>query len=263
MFAKLLKHEWRATRGLLGVLSLAALGVGVAATVVLRLLTGGLFSERGELSAVQVSLVVLMVFLVFALMAYAFACQIILLVRFYKSRFTDEGYLTFTLPVTSREIFLSSAVNMMIWTVISSLVLMVAAALILALGIPAQEWVAGDFWGEVSYIGGSISPVTVVLQVVATLVYAPSLTLTCLTCGAVWAKKHKILMAFGAYYIISMIVGTISSAVMMVPLMSDPYYYLLVETDLLSLVQSIIQIAVAVGSFFLSTHLMNKKLNLP
>ena len=120
MFAKLLKYEWKATSKLLGVLSLAALGVGVVGTSVLKILVVSFADGIGDglEGFIPVILIPAMIMIVFALIAYAFGSVIILMYRFYKNKFTDEGYLTFTLPVNSHQIFLSSLLNMLIWLMI-------------------------------------------------------------------------------------------------------------------------------------------------
>ena len=127
MFSRLLKHEWRANAGLLGMLSLAAFGIGVLATAVLRILmstSGALWweTEKGLGVALVIALCMFLFFSVVALSVYAIAVQVILLYRFYKNKFTDEGYLTFTLPVKTSHIFWSSFLNMLIWLGISILV---------------------------------------------------------------------------------------------------------------------------------------------
>lgn len=133
MFVKLLKQEWRATSKLLGIMSLAVLGVGVLEAVILRMMVAN--QDIGAASiAVNSTLSSLMLFLSLAIVAYVIGVQILLIVRFYKNKFTDEGYLTFTLPVTCHQIFLSSLVNMVIWTVISGIVTVLCVGIILVVG---------------------------------------------------------------------------------------------------------------------------------
>ena len=271
MFAKLLKHEWRDSSRILTIFSLAALGAGAAAGFILRFLNenASRLAQDPESGWVSAVLVIVMVFVVFGLMAYVLGSRILLLYRFYKSKFTDEGYLAFTLPVRSRQIFLASLVNQLIWGLISGLVLFLAVAMMFLIFAAGQEFTmqqvtegikegfsASDFAGDYAavtllsgLVGGVASYVT---------------SLTCVVIGAVIAKRHKILAAFGTYYVLSMVTGVLSSAATSVLTRSVVSSALLEETMVTAQwINMGGQVALALAGFFLSTYLMEKKLNLP
>ena len=100
MFAKLLKHEWKATAGPLGLLTLGAAGIAVFGALVLRTLLHLIESDAliGAANLLLIPMGLLVVFSFLAIGLYALGVSLLLLVRFYKSRFSDQGYLTFTLP---------------------------------------------------------------------------------------------------------------------------------------------------------------------
>lgn len=281
MFAKLLKHEWKATSGLLGIFTLAAVGVSVVAAVVLRLLLSNIHHYNGEnkelLLLLTPVLTMLMIFLMLALIVYVVLTQFMLLRRFYKNKFTDEGYLTFTLPVNVHEIFLSSWLNMLIWTVISSVVTLLSVMVIALFGTAEQGLINTELWTEISEIvrlplfasdffieelGVGYSVLMTVNQIVQFLT-APVILMACITVGAVAAKKHKILMAVAIYYIYSMAlsmgVGVVESMVLMATFNSDSTAALYIS----GVGQLVLSIASAVVGYFLSTFLMKNKLNLP
>ena len=112
MFAKLLKHEFKATAGLLGILCAACLGCGLLGGGSIRYLAWA--EEAGSRSDDTLLTVLSALFCVTAIIVIA-ACSIVMLLllvnRFYKSRFTDEGYLTFTLPVNGHQILMTSIVT--------------------------------------------------------------------------------------------------------------------------------------------------------
>ena len=121
MFAKLLKYEWKSTSSILGILSLCVLCVAFLGGGAMRFLI--FCTEKVAMGedpyAIPVFLMgLLLVGVVLAIVAYAVGSQILLYFRFYKSHFTDEGYLTFTLPVTAAEIFWSSFLVILGWMVI-------------------------------------------------------------------------------------------------------------------------------------------------
>jgi hypothetical protein len=271
MFAKLLKHEWRDSSRILTIFSLAALGAGAAAGFILRFLNenASRLAQDPESGWVSAVLVIVMVFVVFGLLAYALGSRILLLYRFYKSKFTDEGYLAFTLPVKSRQIFLASLVNQLIWGLISGLVLIFALGLMFLICAVGQEIPLREMAQEIRE-GFSMSDfpkdymaVTVLAGLVGGVAgYVTSLT--CVVIGAVIAKRHKILAAFGTYYVLSMVTGVLSSAATSVLTRSVVSSALLEETMVTAQwINMGGQVALALAGFFLSTYLMEKKLNLP
>ena len=73
MFRKLLKYEWKANAGLLGMLSLAAVGVGVLGTIILRVLVNysdEISSSRVPAVLIFIPLGLLLAFCFLALMVY-------------------------------------------------------------------------------------------------------------------------------------------------------------------------------------------------
>ena len=97
-----------------------------------------------------------------------------------------------------------------------------------------------------------LSLLSSILSFVASIV----VIMTCVTVGAVLAKKHKLMAAIGIYYLYSMAYSVVSTMVMVSSITdSDLRILLLLEIGL--------QGAAAVIGFFLSTYLMDKKLNLP
>ena len=285
MFAKLLKYEWKANANLLWILSACALGVGLLGAGILRGIT---YVEDHMMNDVlgtlaSSSLSMLMVFVVISLGVYALAVQFINIWRFYKNKFTDEGYLTFTLPVTSHQVFLSSFLVILAWMAISVAVLVISGGLMLLIGLnaPLKEvfQVLGKLFSSLGealmYIeqGGMPGVVTFLvlccLTVVVTPVYAIVLLMTSITLGCVLAKKHKILATIGMYYAINMAVNIVSSIVNLVPTIlmvsssfnhGERYFQFLSLTVGLSLV---LQVGLAIGGYFWSTYLMKHKLNLP
>ena len=94
MFAKLLKYEWRATRGFLGLLSLICLSAALVGGLSMRYLVWVSELDTQEDVAIVLS-VLTMIFAFIAIVICCVAMELYAVWRFYKSRFTDEGYLTY------------------------------------------------------------------------------------------------------------------------------------------------------------------------
>ena len=284
MFSKLLKHEWKANWRLLSILSLAVIIAAVVGILALRVMVnyGDRLSESNSFLNLLLLPLGLLVFVSFlALVVYAAAVLFVLLFRFYKNKFTDEGYLTFTLPVTNHQIFLSSAVNMLIWSVISVVLVILLFVVMILIGTSTSGFINMELIRELrslkfilpemaeaySEILGDSYGILTLISILISPVYNVVLAMTCITLGAVVAKKHKILAAIGIYYGSNTVLGILSSAITTVPSLmfigndglasSDLYFTLTMVAQLL------IYAAVIVGGYFLSTKLMKNKLNLP
>ena len=272
MFTKLLKREWKASFKLMSIMSLAVLGVSALEAVVLRMLIGG--SRSLVSSMVEGTLASLLLFLSLAIVAYAIGVQIFLIVRFYKNKFTDEGYLTFTLPVSSQNIFLSSLLNMVIWTVISGIVTALCIAIVIGGGtmglVDARIWeflwdgIVEVFESNAELIGGSYWPLMIIGGIVG-LFSGPVLTMTAFTLGAVIAKKHKIVLSLVMIYAISM-ASSIATAILMefvgAAMIGTSMDQATLTLQITYYIEAFLQIAMMIGGYILSVWLMKNKLNL-
>lgn len=276
MFAKLLKHEWKASAGLLSVLSLAVLGVGILLTVLLRVIT---VWESKIPSGMWEPIWVLMGGAVLAIIAYVIGSQLILLIRFYKNKFTDEGYLTFTLPVTSHQILLSSLLNFLIWTLITTVVAAGTVLLAVMVGTANEGLINRELWDSgilfllrqmytvengVSY--GILSVVSMVISGVSGVV----VMVTAITLGAVVAKKHKVLAAFGFYYAIKMGISILLSGISIASLVFMLHNagfgtdgQILAQMNFITVCEMALNLAIMIAGYFVSNWLIKRKLNLP
>ena len=123
MFVKLLKHEWRANRGLVGLLCAIIAISGVLLGGSLRYSVWSTLTENSLMVTVY-AMIVLVAEL--AILGCVFLAMYFLAYRFYKSRFEDQGYLMLTLPVTTHEHLLSSIVNTIIGVILVGLTAIVS-----------------------------------------------------------------------------------------------------------------------------------------
>lgn len=279
MFAKLLKYEWKATGSLLGFLSLGALGIGVLAAVVLRILVTNAptWSSSDSLFVLLIPMLGIMLFFLFvALIAYSVGTQIFLLIRFYRNKFTDEGYLTFTLPVNSHQTFLSSALYILIWQIISGLVVFTAISIAVLFGTATDgiinteslryfDFTFSEFmlvFGEDTYEG--YLPLSFLKTLVAGLA-STVIMMASVTVGAVVAKRHKLLAAIGIYYGTTVALNTISGVIsffsMMLATVTENHIAVMLNVG--TVLEILLQVGLLLGGYFLSVRLMQRKLNLP
>ena len=278
MFAKLLKHEWKATRGLLGIFSLAAVIAGGVGALALRFIVeyaDKMANVTMDGMGVQIEsaaiggLGMLLAFVMLALVAYYLGTQIVLLARFYKNKFTDEGYLTFTLPVKTHQILGATWLNMLIWTVISALVVLLCVAVMLVGATSGVRLPGEDIWTDAfAYYGDTFDVINgyaglTVLSAVVEWLLAPLIAMTCITIGAVAAKKHKILVAIAVYYGYSMVRGIVSTVVTAVVTIAGFQAGVESMLEMSAACGLLVQLLVALICWLLTNYLINNKLNLP
>ncbi len=205
MFLKLLKHDFKAVFRywwlLLPSLPVLCALLGIS----LRFMT---FTAQGSESFAVALLVILVgLFMLFAFIlvaASALVTPILSLIRFYKHFYTDEGYLTFTLPVKRSTLFLSKLVNALIFDSmyvalmtgsVSLLILIVEPRAfseicrLLFASFPAEIGV----WVFVFLLEG-------LLLSIASDLFSNLLLYFCITVGALIVKKAKLVAGLAIYY---------------------------------------------------------------
>ena len=191
------------------------------------------------------------------------AALIVQIVRFYRSRFTDEGYLTFTLPVTTHQVllssFLTSAVNLIAVAAVSVIGLILMGLCVVPDFKDLREGIH-VLWQEFPELWARFTQADVLqafglLLVNAIVAFSNELILIMLavTIGSLVAKKHKILAAVAFYYILH-VVDLTFTGVSMVKLAESP-------DSLLGLL-ALVNLFIAVAGYFLMYFLVDKKLNL-
>lgn len=286
MFAKLLKHEFKATRGVVAILCAILLVSGLTMGLSLQRMIS--MAENDYMSVVvtnetaaedaamtisseapllaDILCVFLMIAAIVAISICAASAIFFLIYRFYKSRFTDEGYLTFTLPVTNHQLLLSSITNTTLNLLIVGVVTAVTVLLIFLLALSAVPDVA--VWEELKQVWPEILAVLkqaaaedagllalMAFSGVASFFRQIIQLMLAVTIGALIAKKHKLLAAVGVYYGINMAVSFLTSMVSIYALNNNqPYVFMGI--------QGIVSAALVAGGYFLMHYLTSRKLNL-
>ena len=274
MFAKLLKYEWKANVRLLATLSLCMLGVALLGALDLRAIIAFASNESGDsfTGLLMIPAVLFLVFAYIALILYVGGTQFYLQYRFYKTRFTDEGYLTFTLPVKTSHIFLSSALHILIWQIIAACVLLLSLGIVIGLGVPwgtlyadATAEALQEMAFEMQFLW-EVSPLRYYLLVIpVSLISAVILPMSAIVVGAVIAKKYKLLAAIGILYGVSTVTGVITGMISVISSIIAMSADANIDTvmAITPLLSMILPAVLAGCGYFLSIHLMKNKLNLP
>ena len=136
MFRLLLKHDWRGIRGILGLLSLICLGAATVGGFAMRSMI--LLTEQNDPSVFQTIITMFAIMVSFIAMGITVAGSLFFCIwRFYKSRYSDEGYMTFTLPATTHQILLSSLVTTLLAMLCMMLTLVLGIGILMSIAFTA------------------------------------------------------------------------------------------------------------------------------
>lgn len=265
MFAKLLKHEWRSSRrtiGLLcGIILISGLLIGIM----------GFCAIQWELPfysdhwAAEAAMSILMVVCIMAVMLSCAASVFYALWRFYRSRFTEEGYLTYTLPVGHHQLLLSG-ILISVWDIFLVMLAAVAAVAI-ALGMVSltlpwdqlgtEEW--DTFRYALNQVIHALAPhageiLGALLMILVMCLSQLMLLMLCVTIGAMAAKKHPILMAIVTYYVVGFL-RTVAFVGFLAKVGDISLFGAYARLDAASVV-------IAVVSYVIMYYLTSRKLNL-
>lgn len=192
--------------------------------------------------------------------------------HFHKNVFTDQGYLTNTLPVTPSQLLLSKELAALLWLLID--VVVISISIFILVGSTELFSNFSIFWSTLIRYA-SQTPLFTTLIIIA-LVLSPFLAIGILffsiTLGNL-ASSHKVLASIGAYvgiYVVQQIFGLIqlivwgyfgSTTIMRVNIYSNNYSFGTFLNPILitGLIFNIILIAVC---WMGSKYIMTKRLNL-
>lgn len=197
-----------------------------ALTIVLSLLNrfsaNRLFSYESQvssepwfemLSAILVGIYIIAIIAVFIVTFY------ILVAKYNRSVFGDEGYLTNTLPLTQTQIIMSKTINFLIWSLISTLVAGISLIIIVY-----QSWWMPEFMQFMREVGVLIkqlwtsslsnNKVAIILFAITIIITPISEILNIFLCVGIGNKfKHKLAAGVVAYLVINMFISFITTLV--------------------------------------------------
>ena len=210
MLKKLLKYDMKSMVHLLVPLSIAVVGTTIAGTAALRIMQT-IDNTKNASWILTSALALIFVSTILALLAFSVFSEILIMYRYYTHLFTDEGYLTFTLPVKTSSILNSKLINALIWSVYTVLVVFFCIFLYVIFGTAEEGLINSKIFTEIknalelltqTYSAWVILKyiVEIVVIFIISLLYGVLSIYLALTIGSIIAKKHKILAAIGIYY---------------------------------------------------------------
>ena len=287
MLGKLIKHEWKRISKLNGLLLI----IMVAFTVVESLLFFTPMTDfvRNSRAFDRGEPVVVIGFLIF--LASVMACFMLMVgltygnmiyigVNFEKTMYSDEGYLSHTLPVTPHQLLFSKFLVGGLWTLIIYFAMTVCmVVLVMSFGMAVTDgYTIGEILYEVQELFQEVlseisaEGMSVLIHYLAAFVVLALAGPFCmvatlfgaLTIGQL-SRKHKGLMGILIYFGITMATSVLTSIVSNVGrilTMSERIYNVNSVLFFTMDITIIFQVSIAVCLYFLSHYIIVRKLNL-
>ena len=274
MLLKLLKYDLRSVFKYWWIAALSSVGISAIAGF------AGSILEMGEKVPYiyQTIAYIGIILAILGISAFSILTEILIFIRYYKNFFSDEGYLTFTLPVKRTQLLTSKLITAVVASISTFIVTMIDIFIIFFISffkdfINVENWAI--FFEDIKCIIKESDGYVIVylLEAIIGLVVLTAVgalfTFLCITIASVIAKKAKVLVAIGIYYgatsIVSFIVQltTISTTFGLVDILEKiPENAEWKFIALVGLMLIAFATAIALLLYTIVLHLCDKKLNL-
>lgn len=202
MLKKLVKHEFKETARLLIPLNLIVVAMTAIGAI---MLSAKIFQEHyiGIFGPLSIMLYILSIFCLFILTA------VFLTMRYYKTVYGRQGYLTHTLPVSTTSILNTKILVAAFW-LYAALIITILCILLLVRVAVGSAWDSAQILSTLTQMAQSTD--MSISEIVLTLFCTVTVTLLCLVftvcaCLAIGQlfQQHRIAAAVGAYVVIYII----------------------------------------------------------
>ena len=211
MLRKLLKYDFKSVFKYWWIAGLTSLALSVLGGFCIKILVDA-NSDSVTIqppAVLTVSATLMVILSSMALVAFALISMILVYVRFFQNFFTDQAYLTFTLPVKRTTHLNSKLILGTVTEIATLLVAMLNVATMLVIGF-AEQIFKEEFWKEfleafeafIKEVDGYfvIMVIEALLFVLLSCVFATLFTYACITFASMITKKAKVITAIGIYY---------------------------------------------------------------
>lgn len=284
MLGKLIKYEWKGLRFPLMIMMIVLAGTMILTCGVILTINPKLDETLTWYSVMALMLSIFLYY--FGIIGCTLGTTLIVVVRFYKTCYTDQGYLTHTLPVTPHQLLNSKILTAIFTQLLMIFAIILSIFIILQVGIHhvfsfIPDYSYAELRHEFSIVFADILDsfedefgLRLGLYIAYLLFYcivgviSNVITLFgCVSLGQLYAK-HRIVGAIAAYFLLQfvmMIIGYITAIPMYTRMLAGTYYDnatvfgIMSPTMNMSLLTTVL---LAVVMYFVNLHMMTKKLNL-
>lgn len=194
-------------------------------------------------------------------------CYFICFYRFYKNIYSDEGYLTLTLPVTVDSHIVSKLITSILW-ILSSILLIIASVFLFFAGTHMFSEFMHEFSSIMHFIyttyiesgGTTLLTVSGIISVMIQIVGVPLFIYMCITIGGLF-PNHKLSASIAAFFIIQLGLSffyTVFTYLLMTIFNVDIYG----SPNAVFYAGTVIEIIKTIVCYFITRYLLKNKINL-
>lgn len=205
MLRKLCRYDFRAVLRYWWIAALSVFALSLAGGGCIALMN----AEKDLPDALMALAMLGVILVILGYSAFVMLTNILVFVRFYRHFFTDEGYLTFTLPVSRVQLLNAKLIVSTVTQLLTVAVCLVSALVMLVIGF-ARDVFTASFWQELSEgaarLFGELGIYTAVylaeilILVALIFVFTCLFLFCCITVASIITRKAKVLVAIGIYY---------------------------------------------------------------
>lgn len=243
MLGKLIKYEWKGLRFPLMIMMIVLAGTMILTCGVILTINPKLDETLAWYSVMALMLSIFLYY--FGIIGCTLGTTLIVVVRFYKTCYTDQGYLTHTLPVTPHQLLNSKILTAIFTQLLMIFAIILSIFIILQVGIHhvfsfIPDYSYAELRHEFSIVFADILDsfedefgLRLGLYIAYLLFYcivgviSNVITLFgCVSLGQLYAK-HRIVGAIAAYFLLQfvmMIIGYITAIPMYTRMLAGTYY---------------------------------------
>lgn len=219
MLKKLLKYDFKSAFKIWWIAAVTSLGLSFLGGCAVTLIR----APRDLPQVVDASAGLMLFISIFSLFAFAILSEIIILVRFYKNFFTDEGYLTFTLPVKTGSLINSKLIMSVAVTFATLIVLAVNVCVILGIGFfdvivdkELFKYIAEVIDEIVTEFGFYliIYILEAIVIFILACVFSLLLMFCCITLASIITKKGRVATGIAIYYGVNCVLSFVMEMIM-------------------------------------------------
>lgn len=209
MLKKLLRYDLKSVFKYWWIAAIASLGLSMAGGFCISVMT----SEKDVPTLIAVLMVLTLIFSIIGIVAFSIISYILVYVRFYKNFFTDEGYLTFTLPVKRSQLLNSKLIASVLTMFCTATVIFVDIVIMFVIGMgesfytellkPMSQSFSELFStftaSDIVYMWLAI--ILFLILMLLSSIFSTLFLFACITFASVITKKAKVITAIGIYYV--------------------------------------------------------------
>lgn len=214
MLKKLLRYDLKSVFKYWWIAALTSVGISFFGGTCLAAIT----SEQNNPSVLTALSGIGIFVAIMGLSAFMLTSTILIFIRFYKNFFTDEGYLTFTLPVRRSQLINSKLIMSIVLGFATSTVFLIDILILTLIGV-------GDKIGleDISYMMTEFADIMnfkvalymciyileFLLFILLSAIASTLFLFGCITFASIITKKAKVITAIGIYYVATSVVSSV------------------------------------------------------